>query len=78
MQAGSQGASGRPGFTGPGVGPARGGVISRHPALPVLTQVYEPAFLVALLTTIRTASNLARRRYGPWNGPAMAVPLARI
>ncbi|MEQ6326475.1 hypothetical protein ABDZ15_19865, partial [Mycobacterium canetti] len=35
----------------------------------MLTQVYEPAFLVALLTTIRTASNLARRRYGPWNGP---------
>lgn len=61
--------AGGPGFTGPGVGPARGGVISRHPALPVLTQVYEPAFLVALLTTIRTASNLAQRRYGPWNGP---------
>ncbi|CNU42498.1 Uncharacterised protein [Mycobacterium tuberculosis] len=70
--------AGGPGFTGPGVGPARGGVISRHPALPVLTQVYEPAFLVALLTTIRTQSSTARRRYGPWNGPAMAVPLARI
>lgn len=78
MQAGSQGASGRAGVHRPRRGPSEGGVISRHPALPVLTQVYEPAFLVALLTTIRTASNLARRRYGPWNGPAMAVPLARI